>query len=222
MFLDILKENRKMFIVVGVCLVFVVLLGLFDGKENPDKLSSSLDYVYTSRSTEDSKMPYINLVGKEIIDINSEILTKYLQVTNKNRGYMNYSYSVYSDIISLVVLATDSEGNIETITYNVSIKDKKLLSSNELLSKFDLTYDQVKTKMENYVAEYYNYEISKGYIAKSCNFNCYINNYDIDVYSDYNFFVRDKNLYINKKFNTTYEFLYDENNPFTLFEFKIS
>lgn len=222
MFLDIFNENKKMFIIVGSCLVFVILLSLFDGKENPDKLSSSLDYVYTSRSDEESKLPYINLVGEDIIDINSEILTKYLLITKKKDGYMNYNYSVYSDIISLVVLITDSEGNIENITYNISIKDKKLLSSNELISKFNLTYEQVKTIMENYIAGYYNYEISKGYIAKNCNFNCYINNYDIDIYSDYNFFISDNDLYIYKKFNTTYDFLYDENNPFSLFKFKIS
>ena len=76
MFLDIFNENKKMFIIVGSCLVFVILLSLFDGKENPDKLSSSLDYVYTSRSNEESKLPYINLVGEDIIDINSKILTK--------------------------------------------------------------------------------------------------------------------------------------------------
>lgn len=222
MFIEALKENKKTLIILGVCLIFVIFSSLFDNKTDSNKLDNSKDYIYTSRNNENSKMPYINLNSEEITDVNIEILTKYLEITNSETGNMDYSYNQYSDIISLIISVIDSEGNLEITTYNINITEKKILSDEEIIRKFNLDYNQVKNIMENYIKEYYNYEITKKYIDKSCDFNCYINDYEIDIYNNYKFFIKNDNLYIYKKLNTTQEFLYDENNPFTLFEFKIS
>lgn len=222
MFIETLKENKKTLIILGILLIFVIFSSIFNQKTNSDKLDNNKDYIYTSRSNDNSKMPYINIKSEEITDANIEILTKYLEIDNKENSSMNYTYTEYSDIISLIISIIDNEGNLEKLTYNIDKKSKKILSDEEIINEFNLENSKVKNIMEYYIREYYNYEISQKYIDKSCDFNCYITEYEIDVYNNYKFYIKDNNLYIYKKINTTQDFLYDENNPFSLFEFKIS
>lgn len=222
MLIETLKENKKILIILSILLIFVIFSSIFDKNEYSDKLDDSKDYIYTSRSNKDSEMPYINLTSEEITNANIEILTKYLEISKNESGTMKYSYDNYSNIISLVISIIDNEGNLEKITYNIDTKSQSILTKEEIMDKFNLDDNKVKKIMEYNIKEYYNYEKSKNYISKNCDFDCYITENAIDLYNDYRFYIKDKELYIYKKINITQEFLYDENNPFNLFEYKIS
>ena len=135
---------------------------------------------------------------------------------------MTYQYYQSDNILSLLVHILDNEGNIDMITYNININEKRNIEESELLHHYNLNKSNIINTIETNVKKYYQYEKSKHYIESSCDLNCYKEINKIDTTTNYHLYVMNNELYIYKRFQTTPNFLYDSNLPFTPFHFKVN
>ena len=222
MFIEIIKENKKTLLIIGIILCFIIISNLLIVKSDPNKLDNSEDYIYTYKKGNNSLLPYINLNSEQITNINIQNLEQYQELLTKNTGTMDYKYYQTKNILSLLVYILDNEGNISISTYNINIQKKSIISDKKLLQQFSLNETDVYNKLENFIYEYYQYEKENKYIDNSCDYNCYKQTNNIDITKDYFLYVKENKLYAYKKFQTTQDFLYDPENPFTLFEFSLT
>lgn len=228
--IDTIKEEKKtviaIFIILAITIVIVFVLNAFDEK---NKILNNKDYVFTEETVMidnlESSLPYLNLLGDDSQNVSEEIYKRFYELETNENGFMYYEYYKNKNVLSLIVkvrlLGSDSNIPDESYYYNFDIKNKKLLDSSELLELFNITPDEVYDKMLSQVKEYYDYELEKGYIS-DCDFDCYKMALETDVLKTNNYYVKDGSLFVNREFYIDYNFAYDENNPFDLFNFKIT
>ena len=219
--IQIIKEEKKqsMFILGLLVLTIIIIILLnIDALNDKNKLYPKYDYVFTLNDSNlensDLIMPYINLIGDEINNVNHNIKTLYYENDILKEGYLNYKYYVNGDIISLIIekyLYSVNDFPSNTYFYNFSISNKKLLSNNELKKIYNINDVEIENKVLSQIKQYYDYEIEKGYItSEECDFECYKKGLDSDI----DFYVKEKNLYAYKQFSTNYMFTYDTEKPF--------
>ena len=152
--------------------------------------------VYTANySTEDQKIPYINI--KDFSKVNMNIQ----DITNKYRGKsnatINYKYNTSGIILSVIISIlhdTDDVPILEFVSYNINLKTKGIILDKQLLNYYNLSMEDVNKKIQAKFQQHYIKEVKEGYIVKQeCNFACYLDlrgNYD-----KYAYYVEKGNLY---------------------------
>lgn len=195
--MEFFQENKKKFITIIVLFVLALLMSIVNnlnlGKNNY-KYISNQDYVYTLDVNKNSKLPFINIDSESIMTINDKLKEDFYEIILYDDSYMNYEYSVHKDFISIVIekgIKKDDDDflDVEYITYNISLNDKRLLQDEEIFNKYHLYSSNVESIVENSLQEQYNFEVQEGYIPEGeCNFTCYKN--------EKNYYSIDKNLQI--------------------------
>lgn len=158
------KEKIKKIVIVSIILFVVlgILTLILKSNKESNKVLNIQDYIVekeTNYSNTKGLMPIINLKGKEIENINNEIMNKYYSVAYNEFDEFEYEYTIYKDILSILVTityATDSEyGNIEYYTYNINIKKNKVLTNEELYKYLDIKKEQIKDKIDLKYQDFY-------------------------------------------------------------------
>lgn len=229
------------FILVAViCIVvyFVINHSSTNSNKYIEKVDEDKAYVYTSKKIENTnnesdevsydKIPSINLEGQKYTQINNEIMNKYNEVIKDKVHIYDYNYNQSENILSLVVkysyYSKDSQYPITYFdTYNIDLKNDKVLSDEEIVDLFNITKEQVNTYLKSKFVNYYNELIQYEYFKKSeCNYQCFLNNRGIttDYTKDVHYYVEDGRLTLFKFYHrdskydeaqyfqdTTYQFL---------------
>ena len=146
------KKIKIIAIIAAVLLIILIVLSLiFKSNENEEKFINAKDYIMekeTAYTESKGKMPIINLKGEEVKKINSEIMNKYYSVVYNEYDEFNYEYTTYKDVLSLFIVVTyanDSEyGQIEYYTYNINVKENKVLTNKELYKYLNIDYNEIK------------------------------------------------------------------------------
>lgn len=135
------KGTKKIIILLVVLITATIALFLLKNYMDKDnKILNAKDYIIekeTEYSKDETKglLPLINLKGNEIEKINNEILGLYYGIAYKEYDIFKYEYNLHDDILSLLITITivdDSEyGKIEYHSYNINVKDNKVLNNNE-------------------------------------------------------------------------------------------
>ena len=198
------------------------------GKE---KVYPSYSYIYNKESYEHdngltSMLPYINVKGEEVSEINNRLLTKYYEIITVDEEIMLYEHFYNDGVLSLVVKIyyKDTPGSIpnDVLVYNIDIKSGEIIYNDVLFNLFNTSSSEVSDIIVNKIKDYYNYEISKGYIDKDCDFNCYLSNTNsLPALNNTNFYIKDNALMAYKTILLDSEFFYDDNSGFDLFNFEI-
>ena len=218
-------ENKKKIIILLIILVLLILFLFLKKEETVDKVYKDSDIIFTDEQTKGdyvSYLPYINLDSDEILEANKAIINIYYDTINSNDYYMVYDYYINDDIVSLIIkiynkyIDGDMPENI--YFYNIDMNRKILIDDFKLKNRFNVTNDDIQSRLKELLKEYYDYEINKKYI-NNCDFNCYLQNVGDLNLAEY--YVRDNNLYAYLFFTTDSSFIYDEDKPFELFNFKI-
>ena len=121
---------------------------------------------------------------------------------------MSYDISLNDNILSLIVYIsyeTENElANIEYKTYNINTDTNQIVTNQELLNKYNLTINQVNTKVLAELNKYYNYEIENDLVDQNITFSDYLNilEYKTVTLDNLSLFIDKKNdLYIYKDFS---------------------
>ena len=233
------------FILVAViCIVvyFVINHSSTNSKKYIEKVDEDKAYVYTSKKIENTnnesdevsydKIPSINLEGQKYTQINNEIVNQYNKVVEQGIHNYEYDFNVSNHILSLIIKSTyyvnqnQENMQIKTFfnTYNIDLKNDKVLSNEEILDLFNISEEQVNTYLKSKFVSYYNELIQYEYFKKSeCNYQCFLNNRGIttDYTKDVHYYVEDGKLTLFKFYHIDSE--YDEAQYFqdTTYQFLI-
>ncbi len=228
-----IEYNKKLLIALIIVLILYIVLLIV--KNNNDQAYSnykddeSKEYVYTKyESTKNNaKVPYINLVTEDAKKVNQEILTlatEYLKATNKNKT-VTYRYNQNKNILSVVLTFRDinqyDQLKYRYKTYVFDLKNSaKLLTNNQIIDKFNITYDEINEIMAKAMKEKYVDEVRKGFIEKNeCNYSCFLENRNINNYIDQaNYYIENSHLMVYRAFEV-YS-IYGEEEYFTRNDFK--
>lgn len=228
-----IEYNKKLLIFL---IIVIIIYGFLKAVENNNKLrnnaykmSSSKEYVYTvhSSDTNKAKVPYINLLSIDANKVNNEItnITKeYLESKNPNKT-VTYRYNHNKNILSIVLMFRDID-QYNHLTYNYKTyvfdlnKGAKLLTNDEIIGKFNITYAQVNEVMAKSMQQKYVDEVKKGFIDRNeCNYACYLQHRDISRYIDKaNYYIENSHLIVYRAFEVFS--IFGEEDYFTRNDFK--
>lgn len=229
---DFVMENKKKLLIVLLLIIVMGIVSFFINKNTDKKVYFSDSYVYSKeiyKHDDDlvSKLPYINIKGKEISDINTSLIKKYYEVITVDKNFINYNYYINDDILSLIVKVHSKNSPnsypSEVLIYNVDIQNGVVLDDDELLDMFNVNSDDISEIIRDEIKEYYDYEIKKGYITSNiCDFECYLNGSNsLPILDNCSYYVKDGYLFAYKQISLNSDFFYDINSGFNLFNFKI-
>ncbi len=181
-FLKAIKENKIIVILLIVCVVLFILSKLVNhANSTMERLDAKEDYVYTKESylfkdgKNQSTLPVVNLNSSDAKTLNQEFEEMY---QDKDHILLNYSFQVTNDLLSVAYCKTsfldDTTPIFEIKTAVFSLKSGKLLSTDEILKRFNITKEEAWKKISTQMESYYNRLVEKGSLEKAeCDFSCF-------------------------------------------------
>ena len=222
---------KKTILIIGGLVVFAIIISLYTSTFKNDviktiKINKSKDLIYTTKERvidgKKSEVPYINMKGKNIAKLNQDLEEFVNKYYNNPTSIISYTYDVSDKILSLVVKVAyfDKVYYPDFRTYNINLSDLSVLSDEDLLTKFNLTEEDVSNKIEDKFTYFYNDALNKGYYSGECDYNCFLYfRGDKDYLDNIHYYIKNNKLYVYKAFNV-YS-IYDEEKYFTEDDFLI-
>ncbi|MEG2457440.1 MAG: hypothetical protein RSB41_00925 [Bacilli bacterium] len=226
--MEYIKEHKSTFIAVCIILGIIIIfafVNIFVKHDSLNKKYSDKEYVYTYMKSDSesknqiSRMPQINLKSDYTDNINKEIQNKFFDLTAHDFNLFDYEYSIYNGILSLLIktdtmsviegtnflnsykdetICSNDFSNISYYVYNIDIKNKKIVSNQELLTMFNISDNDKNIKLDNILNDRFIAEkdMLKGQDLGVCNYNCYINELKLnDIKQSNVLFIKNKSLY---------------------------
>lgn len=211
---EFIEDNKKNLIILASLIIFTIFFLIFSSCS----LKKKDKYIYTIEKNSKSKLPYINLKGSNIELINNSLKVEYDELSKYKNSYFKYKYSIQDDIISLLIEKGIKKSKSDFLeeeykVYNISLKSKKVLSKDEIMSKYNLDKNNIKSIIEKALEKQFKYESDNGYVVpQECNLNCYLNdkNY-VSIDDNLEFFIKGKDIYGYLNIKNTFLY-YDINN----------
>ena len=216
-----MKDKKKTIIILIIIAVIVIatqiILNIFTPK-NKVLISTYVKTLTTDdininipcdkQILKENQIPYFRVSNTLYDSINKDILENSLLRVCYQNGYMSYDIALNDNILSLIVYIsyeTENElANIEYKTYNINTDTNQIITNQELLNKYNLTINQVNTKVLTELNKYYNYEKENDLVEQNITFSDYLNilEYKTVTLDNLSLFIDKKNdLYIYKDFS---------------------
>ncbi len=172
-----------------VCMIIYFIMSNQNNNKYIEKTNENKNYVFSAKKEKNTyqdgthfRAPEINLKGEKYTKINKEISSLYKTIIKNVDSSFDYQYNVSKDILSLVVRYsyypnTSDKQIIYFKTYNIDLKNDKILKNSEILNMYNLTSKKIETFMEAKFKSYYTDLINqKYYTKKECDYECFLNN----------------------------------------------
>ena len=216
-----MKDKKKTIIILIIIAVIVIATQIILNILTPKNKVLISTYVKTltpddininipcdKQILKENQIPYFKVSNTLYDSINKDILENSLLRVCYQNGYMSYDISLNDNILSLIVYIsyeTDNElANIEYKTYNINTDTNQIVNNQELLNKYNLTVNQINTKVLTELNKYYNYEKENELVDQNITFSDYLNilEYKTVTLNNLSLFIDKKNdLYIYKDFS---------------------
>ena len=216
-----MKDKKKTIIILIIIAVIVIATQIILNIFTPKNKVLISTYVKTltpndvninipcdKQILKENQIPYFKVSNTLYDSINKDILENSLLRVCYQNGYMSYDIALNDNILSLIVYIsyeTENElANIEYKTYNINTDTNQIITNQELLNKYNLTINQVNTKVLTELNKYYNYEKENDLVEQNITFSDYLNilEYKTVTLDNLSLFIDKKNdLYIYKDFS---------------------
>lgn len=210
----IIKEHKTLIVLILLSLG----LGIFSLVFSPGsvKKKQGKDYVYIKETHFDanqkieSNLPVINLKGKAARELNKTLKDLY---QNEN-VLLICGFQIYDKYLSfvywIITLHEDTTPTLDMKTAVFYLPNQRLVSTEELLKKYEITEEEAFQKMDEKMQFYYYAILKKGYIERNeCDYACFLSDRQLsDDYKLQLFIDKDGVLTSYRAFNI-YSF-YDE------------
>ncbi len=210
-----LELNKKRIIILlsmlGVIILLILLEHFLSNRYERLKIDKDKYFIYTNtKNTENNSLvPKVNLNSSDASIVNNEITSESLEyVTSDNKKKnVTYRYNRSGSLISLVMIYRDIIDNKVNYNYKTYVfdlnKDGKLLSNDEILNKFNITYAEINDVMRTKMKNKYNSEVTRKIISKDCDFTtCFLNLRNIyNFIDDINIYVENNRLVVYRTYN---------------------
>ena len=224
-----LNNSRLLLIIVLLFVILCFIIYYYATKDNvfsKYKSERGKNIVYPIYQKDKISVPYINLKGTAIDEVNKIIVDKANDfLVDKNR--MSYTFNINGKILSLAIQYIDfyNEDKNPIIyydVYNINFYTSEVLGNQDMLGLYGITEADVKPIVESKFREFYNDEMDKKMFNNECDYNCFLairgienNNYMDGAY----YYIKEGNLYVLKSFKIYSPF--GEENYFTTKDFLI-
>ena len=184
--------------------------------------------VYTNYNQNNKEVPYINIKSSSVKSVNQNIQEFCNQYINDDNATIKYEYYISCNYLTLLVKILDIDTNLSYLyflqPYTINLKTRTYMNEEELLKYFNVTEEDVSSRINKQLLDYYNEEVSEGIIPTSeCDFECYLSTRDITNYlDDVTYGIKNGKLIAFRPF--VFTSIYGEEDYFTEehFEFEIT
>lgn len=227
-----MKKNKKKlirkYIYIVTLFLFIVSAYYFYNKSRINykylKVDKSLNLVYTvSEKNVNNYMqfkPYVNLKGELGNAINQNI-DEYFNAFSDGNFNITYDTDLNGKILSLIIKVEDYGINLNSSSvlyfrsYNIDLDSLELLSSEKILSYFDLNQKDAEKLLNEKIGNYYSKLLNDGKINYECNYSCFLKERDFsDGINDVEYYVKDGKLVLFKPYIYVAYDGYDSNNDY--------
>lgn len=211
---EFFSEYKKQIIILIILIIILFVLFLFNFIMNhgdTSKLVSGKGHVFTFKEIQSGKgygeIPFINIKALGIDDINQEIITFcHNEVIVKKRRVSYEFYETEDDVLSLLIrsemlLEDDLLAGIKYRSYQIDLKEKKVLSSEDLLNRYHISMNQLILRYDEFMHDFYQEAKKKKYVDSSCDFQCFYDAHQFEETGE-SYFVNEDGLYFCKDFLT--------------------
>lgn len=236
-------ENKKTIIVIGIFLGILIILSIIVnllGNTNQVLITAYVsrlekeDLTFTDNNCDldyvlkYNNIPYFNLNTEVFNELNEEIFETFLLRTCYQDGEIDYEASLNDNILSVALnisYETDDDlAYLEYKTYNINIDENTRMNNQDILNRYNLTLEDVTSRVLSHLRTYYDYEVEKGYIT-DFSFNEYLTilNYTPITINNMNLYIDSNNdLYIYKDYTLSTGMSIDEDFPDITIKFKLA
>lgn len=174
--------------------------------------------VYTRYNQNSKEVPYVNINSSDVKSLNDSIVDYCNNYVNSDDIKIKYEYSINGNYLSLVIKVINTKelpSKMLFKTYNVSLKNRTVLTDQDLTDYFKVNNDIVSARIHNRFLEMYKDEVAQGYIEEmECDYTCYLGYRGVtDYLEDINYYIRDGKLVVYKPF--IYSSIFGEEEYFT-------
>ena len=174
--------------------------------------------VYTRYNQNSKEVPYVNINSSDVKSLNDSIVDYCNNYVNSDDIKIKYEYSINGNYLSLVIKVINTKelpSKMLFKTYNVSLKNRTVLTDQDLTDYFKVNNDIVSARIHNRFLEMYKDEVAQGYIEEmECDYTCYLGYRGVtDYLEDINYYIKDGKLVVYKPF--IYSSIFGEEDYFT-------
>lgn len=212
-------------------IIFIFCYFIYTSRDPYDlvKIDKNLDIVYPVYEKDDYVVPSININDENIGVINQNIVDKANSFLGKEGSSISFNYSISGEVLSLAIQYVELdkfERPIVTFdTYNINILKRYVYTDEEILTKLDVSNEDVYNIVSSKFKWFYNDEKSKGVLDGECDYECFLNMRGIEnnnYTEDRKLYINQGNLYVLKAFNIYSPFSEEEYFTFNDFLFQIT
>ena len=207
------QQKTTLIIVVAIAIVAMLAYSFHENNvKNYNYIKESWfeNIIYTSyyddRNEYIKEVPYINIKGDQITEVNNQIETFSTKYTNLSRAIITYDYSITGQILSVIIKAINYETNYaseaEFISYNINLKTQQVYTNQEILDLYNINAGYVSDRIKNQLQQYHKDIIKEKYYSlQQCNFTCFLKWRNIEDYSKgIAYYLSAGKLYVYKPF----------------------
>lgn len=203
-------NNVKYLIPVVILLIGIIIFNYFNKDDylSKYKADKSRDLVYSFYDKDEIHVPYINILDNDIDVINKNIYEKANSVLSDEKNSVSYFYNLSGSVLSLAVqyleYGSNSYPTVSFDTFNINIEDKYIYQSYDVLTKFQITDEDVSNIIKSKFWEFYSDEINKGIFDDECNFDCFLymrGVKDCNYLENVSYYINNGKLYALKPFD---------------------
>lgn len=207
------QQKTTLIIVVAIAIVAMLAYSFHENNvKNYNYIKESWfeNIIYTSyyddRNEYIKEVPYINIKGEQITEVNNQIETFSTKYTNLSRAIITYDYSITGQILSVIIKAINYETNYaseaEFISYNINLKTQQVYTNQEILDLYNINAGYVSDRIKNQLQQYHKDIIKEKYYSlQQCNFTCFLKWRNIEDYlKGIAYYISAGKLYVYKPF----------------------
>ena len=209
-FFSTYKNQLLTLFALGIVVLILLVIQLITGSRGKNKIVTNKDYVFVSNqlSTDNglkSDIPFININAEGITDINNQISSFVYEETIVSKRSVSYEYYYKkNDILSLLLTSKEylTNGLLALIKYksfNIDLKNNKVLTKDEVLEKYNIdeydVYNLENEKMKNF----FKAAVKDNYTDGYTNFENYALFHEPDDFNE-SYYIKENELYYYKDF----------------------
>ena len=209
----ILKNKKIAIPLIGIITFFLVTFNI---------------YFYINRSTLNTN--YYSIKENNSLIVYPRYTRTYKEIVTLCNGYLKnnnnvitYDYKISGDILSVVLQINCYDQALPQVifkTYNINLKEKKILDENAILDLYGIDKSFVANKIKERFEYFFKDEREKKIFDEECDYKCFLYMRRIENYTDNIYYYIDSaKLYVYKEFNT-YS-IYNEEKYYKNTDFKI-
>ena len=205
------KKDLMLFLVLSVVSILLIIIYYAYSSGDPYnkvKIDKRLEIIYPVYEKDNYIVPAININDENINIINQEIVNKANTYLSKKGSSISYNYSISGEVISLAIQYVELDKYERPIvsfeTYNINVLKKHVLTDEEILSKLNVSENEIYNIVSSKFREFYNDEVNKKILDGECNYECFLFMRGIEnenYTEDRKLYLNDGDLYVLKSFD---------------------